>query len=39
MTDQMENTLQALDSLCANEFAFEIEGEVIPGVFIEPNPK
>jgi phage tail-like protein len=33
MTDQMLNTIHALDSLCANEFAVEIEGEKIPGIF------
>jgi phage tail-like protein len=26
-------SMQLLDSLCANEFAFEIEGERIPGIF------
>jgi phage tail-like protein len=33
MTDQMMNTIHALDSLCANEFAVEVEGEKIPGIF------
>jgi hypothetical protein len=33
MTDQMVNTIHALDSLCANEFAVEVEGEKIPGIF------
>ncbi len=27
------NTIQALDSLCANEYAFEIDGEATDGVF------
>lgn len=29
----MKNTLQAVDSLCANEFAFEIAGQRVPGIF------
>ena len=28
-----ENTFVALDSLCANEFALEIDGEPIDGIF------
>ncbi len=28
-----DNTIQALDSLCANEYAFEIGGEAVDGVF------
>ena len=29
----VNNTLQAVDSLCANEFDFEIEGESVTGMF------
>ena len=28
-----DSTFLAIDSLCANEFALEIEGETIPGIF------
>jgi phage tail-like protein len=33
MPDQALAVLQTIDSLCANEFAFEIEGERVTGIF------